>query len=189
MFSSNIKAGLRRPVLGFAAGLAASLLGGCASAIVPATETTVFENSPRAVPMSAREAWRMAEDYVAKHADCDVVVGSGGSMLPLYRDRTVLVIERMPMTALRPGMTVVFIGDSGRPVAHFLLRRTLGGWLAAGLNNRSIDNTLVHGKNYLGTVVRAFAANPTIVASDGTPPSPVADHGSPGTTGAAVSDQ
>src|SRR5688572_25643046 len=128
MFSSNIETGLRRPAFGLLVLSAALLLGGCAS-IIPATEVTVFENSPRAVEMPAREAWRLAEDYVSTHTTADVVVGSGGSMLPLYRDRTVLVIERMPMSTLRPGMTVVFIGDKGRPVAHYLLRKTIGGWL------------------------------------------------------------
>lgn len=53
-------------------------------------------------------------------------------------------------------MTVVFIGDRGRPVAHLLVKKTDQGWLAKGLANPEADRTLVRAQNYLGTVVRAF---------------------------------
>jgi hypothetical protein len=112
--------------------------------------------SPRPVRIAPREAWRQAEAFVAKNPACEIVMGSGGSMLPLYADHTVLVLQRMPVDELRAGMTVVFIGDRGRPVAHMLVERTSRGWRAQGLANRNQDETVVRARNYIGTVVKAF---------------------------------
>ncbi len=129
-------------------------------------------NSPQVEPVAARDAWRMAEVFTAGGPECDVVVGSGDSMLPLYPDQTVLLIRRLPIADLRSGMTVVFIGDRGRPVAHLLVKKTDHGWLAKGLANLEADRTLVRAQNYLGTVVRAFcpvmgrAAASTVAATE-----------------------
>lgn len=112
--------------------------------------------SPVPEPLAPREAWRIAESMAAKNPRCEVMIGSGGSMLPLYPDRTVLLVERMAMSQLRQGMTVVFIGDRGRPVAHTLIAKTPRGWLAQGLANQERDRTVIAPQNYLGTVVRAF---------------------------------
>jgi len=141
---------------------------GCAShatishsgSIVPAAD------SPVALEVSPVEAWRRAEAYVAAHPDCEPFVGRGDSMLPLYRDRTVLVVKMMTMAELRPGMTVVFFGDQGRPVAHILVKRTDRGWVARGLKNHLPDLTRVGPENYIGTVVRAFAPNAGIAAGE-----------------------
>jgi hypothetical protein len=113
-------------------------------------------NSPAPECLPAREAWRVAESHAASIPGGDVMMGSGGSMMPLYPDRTVMVVQRLPMADLHPGMTVVFIGDSGRPVAHTLVSKTPRGWTAKGLANDHLDLTLVRAPNYLGTVVRAF---------------------------------
>ena len=114
------------------------------------------ELSPRPERVAPREAWRLAESLTANKPACEVMVGSGGSMLPLYPDRTVLVVERLPIGELKRGMTVVFIGDRGRPVAHTLIEKTWRGWVAQGLANGERDRTLVRERNYVGAVVRAF---------------------------------
>ena len=103
------------------------------------------------------EAWRCAEAYVAEHPGCEVLVGSGDSMLPLYADRTVLVVCRERMSALQGGMTVVFTGDQGCPVAHALVEKTPRGWLAMGVGNSEPDRTLVRYDNFIGVVVKAYA--------------------------------
>lgn len=138
-------------------------------------------HSPEAREVAPQDAWRFAERYAATRAGCEVVVGRGDSMLPLYRDGTVLVLERMEMADLQPGMTVVFIGDSGRPVAHTLVEKTVRGWRAAGLNNGHRDETFVRSRNYVGTVVRAFSPTPALTAQ---PPPP----GEPGTSVLALRD-
>ena len=99
-------------------GLAAAVLAGAGVAAHAGTrEPTIASSSPVLVSspaperMAAREAWRFAEAFTAAHSDCDVMVGSGGSMRPLYPDHTMLIVRRLPMAELRCGMTVVFIGD------------------------------------------------------------------------------
>jgi hypothetical protein len=135
-----------------------SLLFGAAWIILIAAARagTAEASSPRPEVIAARDAWRLAEALTAAKPDHEILLGRGGSMLPLYPDGTVLVVQRLPMAELRAGMTVVFIGDRGRPVAHALVEKTFFGWLAKGLNNAEADRTRVRTDNYLGTVVRAF---------------------------------
>jgi hypothetical protein len=142
--------------------LACVLLAG----VVPASAAPSPELSPRPERVAPRDAWRIAEEFAAQNKTCEVMVGSGGSMLPLYPDRTVLLIQRLPMSELRYGMTVIFIGDSGRPVAHTLVEKTARGWRAQGLANAKRDETLVRERNYLGTVVRAFIPVMGLAADD-----------------------
>ena len=135
---------------------------GCATRVVPAAGTATAV-APLAVLSPAPEvaesgdAWRQAEALAATMPGCEVLVGSGDSMLPLYRDRTVLVVRRFAMSELRAGMTVIFTGDHGHLVAHTLVEKSPGGWIAQGLGNQQRDRTRVRSGNYLGTVIKAFA--------------------------------
>ncbi len=114
--------------------------------------------SPVAEPVAAvLDGWRLAEAYAAVHSGCEVFVGRGDSMLPLYRDRTVLVVREIAMRDLCIGMTVVFTGDRGNLVAHRLVQSTSDGWLAMGDGNREPDRTLVNRRNFVGVVVKAYA--------------------------------
>ena len=88
-------------------------------------------------------------------------------MVPLYRNRTLLVIEKQRFETLEPGMTVVFIGDTGSRVAHALIRRVRGGWEARGAGNNYRDRELVTPANFIGRVTQAIEltwprATPTI---------------------------
>lgn len=146
-------------------GVFAILLGssGCSTQPIRAVARVIAEEplsaslSPMAEEVSPREAWRLAEAYVRANPGCEVLVGSGNSMLPLYRDKTVLIVEHVGMTQLRCGMTVIFIGDSGRPVAHLLVEKTPRGWRTRGVGNAEDDRTMVRYDNYIGTVVKAYA--------------------------------
>jgi hypothetical protein len=53
-------------------------------------------------------------------------------------------------------MTVVFVGDSGFPVAHVLIRKTTDGWMAKGVSNLKCDARRVNDDNYMTVVVRAY---------------------------------
>jgi len=131
---------------------------GCASAppagAVRFPATTL---SPVAELVAPRDAWRLAEAYVREHPGSDVLVGRGDSMLPLYCDGTVLVVQPVPVSELRCSMTAVFIGDHGRPVAHVLTEKTPRGWQAIGLGNHERDLTVVGYDNLIGVVVKAYA--------------------------------
>ena len=154
---------------------------GCATQTswsVAAVCTVATAVSPVPEPVAPREAWRLAEDYARVHPRCEVLVGSGDSMLPLYGDRTVLVVERVPMGKWRMGMTVIFVGESGWPVAHTLLDQTPRGWRTMGLGNRALDRTTVRSDNYIGTVVKAFAPTVRGVATSVAPSRSVDEPGS-----------
>jgi len=112
--------------------------------------------SPAAEAAQPFDAIRLGEKYVAEHAGTDYLVGSGDSMLPLYRDHTVVVTQRIAVSDLRPGMTVVYTGEHGRPVAHVLVKKTSDGWIAMGVGNARCDSTPVTEANLLGVVVKAF---------------------------------
>ncbi len=112
--------------------------------------------SPRPEVKGLVEGWQQAEAFAAGREDAEVVLGLGESMEPLYHGRTLLVIERQRFETLAAGMTVVFTGGSGRPVAHLLVRPVPGGWEAAGLANAEPDATRVTARNYRGTVTKAF---------------------------------
>jgi hypothetical protein len=84
------------------------------------------------------------------------MVGSGDLMRPLYKDHTVVITERVPISDLKEGMTAVFLGDSGFPVAHVLVRKTRDGWMAKGLSNLRCDARRVRDDNYMATVVEAY---------------------------------
>lgn len=120
------------------------------------SQAAVAAMSPAAEVVQPFDAVRLGMEYVADHAGTDFLVGRGDSMLPLYRDHTVVVTQRIAMSGLRAGMTAVYIGESGRPVAHVLVRKTFGGWITMGVGNASCDSTRVTQDNLLGVVVKAF---------------------------------
>jgi hypothetical protein len=150
--------------------MVAGLASGCATqSTCMSARQLAEENSPKPVPVAPRDALRLAEAFVATHPGAEILLGSGGSMLPLYADHTVLVVQRMEMTELRPGMTVIFTGTRGHPIAHTLVENTSRGWIAMGLSNEEPDQTRVQARNYLGTVVKAyeprFGPAPVVLAS------------------------
>jgi hypothetical protein len=172
MFPAHIKRPLLRGGILAAVLVLGSLGTGCAShAHVAARPTISADLSPAAERVAPVDAWTLAEAYAAGRTGTKVLVGSGDSMLPLYPSRTVLVVQPMNMADLRSGMTVVFIGDSGRPVAHTLVRNTARGWIAMGIGNTVPDRRTVQFRNYIGTVVKAYLPTqdvPAMAATDTT---------------------
>jgi hypothetical protein len=114
---------------------------------------------PEVVPTF--DAIKFAKKYVVDHPGTDFMVGSGDSMLPLYKDQTVVVTQRVAVPELKTGMTAVFVGDQGRPVAHVLIRQTSDGWIAMGVGNEKPDSTPVNAANLLGIVVKAYQPSVT----------------------------
>jgi hypothetical protein len=112
--------------------------------------------SPAAEVVQPFEAMRLGKKYVAEHPGTEFLVGSGDSMLPLYKDHTVVATPKIGVADLKAGMTAVYFGDSGRTVAHVLVKNTSDGWIAMGVGNARSDSTLVTSDNLLGIVVRAF---------------------------------
>lgn len=130
-------------------------LAGCSTVT---RNEAVFIASPPPTVVTAREALGTAKFYCAQHPGSDYAIGQGNSMLPLYRDNTVLVIDRPPLSSLRLGQTVIFVAADGTPVAHPLARLTRQGWVTRGLNNADEDPDPVTENNYRGVVVLALQA-------------------------------
>lgn len=112
--------------------------------------------SPVAERVQPFEAMRLAREYVVEHPGTEFLVGSGDSMLPLYRDHTVVVTQKIAMGDLKAGMTAVYIGELGRPVAHVLVKNTSDGWVAMGVGNADCDATTVTAENLVGVVIKAY---------------------------------
>ncbi len=52
---------------------------------------------------------------------------------------------------------MLFNGNSGRRVAHALVKKMRDGWITVGVNNeQGIDDTRVTRYNYLGVITAAF---------------------------------
>lgn len=120
--------------------------------------------SPVPIATNMRTAWKQAEVFASLHPDTEVLVGQGGSMLPLYPDRTILIVERQPAERWRSGMSVAFRGRGGYDIVHVLVKQTKDGWVTAGLANSRADTSLVSERNYIGTVIRAYAEHAALVA-------------------------
>ena len=134
-----------------------SLVGsGCASMDRPVSLETASQMSPLPTIASLADATRLAKSYVAEHAGAQIALGSGDSMLPLYKNNTVIVVAPTPMAALQRGMTVVFVSAEGWPVAHVLVEKRADGWVTMGLNNPGCDAHLMSVANYVGVVARAY---------------------------------
>ena len=103
-------------------------------------------------------ALRDAEAVAARRESWQVMRGAGQSMLPLYGENSVLVVERGSFQALKSGMVAVYRDVQGDLVAHRLNARSGGGWIAKGINNRVSDPSLVTENNFVGLVFGVFNA-------------------------------
>ncbi len=147
---------LRRSLLGLVALTSLGWSGCSTQTSARYSPAAVAAMSPQAERVQPFEATELARKYVAEHADTGYLVGSGDSMLPLYRDHTVVVTRQVALADLKAGMTAVYVGESGRPVAHVLVARTSDGWIAQGVGNAFCDATPVTQENLIGVVVKAY---------------------------------
>jgi len=144
--------------------LAALLTGslfftGCSTATIAAVDLPlqdIAKYSPMPSVVTPYEAIEGAKKYVSEHPGADFSIGSGDSMLPLYRDQAVIVTERPSMVQLHLGQTVVFMGQNGVPVAHTLIKHTNEGWVTMGLGNTVADDGVLTETAYMGVVVKAY---------------------------------
>ena len=147
-------------LFGFAALVTGSLFTtGCSTTSVAAIDLPLQEiakYSPEPAVVTPYEAIEGAQQYVREHPGADYSIGSGDSMLPLYRDQAVIVTERPALVQLHLGQTVVFMGQNGIPVAHTLIKHTAAGWVTMGLGNPVADEGVLTEAAYMGVVVKAY---------------------------------
>ena len=138
--------------------LATLAWSGCGSldvtAKIPADAVARLSPAPQiATPYQAVE---FAKHYVSEHPGSDFAIGNGDSMMPLYHDRDVIILERPALENLKIGQTVMFMSDRGIPVAHIVVSHSPHGWVTRGLNNDECDPGALRDSIYMGVVVKAF---------------------------------
>jgi hypothetical protein len=112
---------------------------------------------PPTASVSRNQAWRDAELLAALAPGRLTVIGAGPSMLPVYGENTVLVLQKIDFEDLVAGMDVAYRKASGAIVLHRLVAKDGHGWRASGLNNPVEDPERVMSHNLLGIVYAAFA--------------------------------
>jgi hypothetical protein len=130
-----------------APGFLLALFAGCASEPAdPAPKT------PPSANVGKLQAWNDAEMLAQRADGRSAAVGAGNSMLPVYGDNTMLVINAVRFDELRPGMNVAYRNSRGVEVVHKLVEKEASGWRVAGLNNEESDEELVTPYNLIGVV-------------------------------------
>jgi len=76
----------------------------------------------------------------------------GQSMEPLFGKNSLVLTAHTDFKDLRLGMLVVYKDASGDLVAHRLVERADGGWVAKGYNNNKVDPALVTPNNLVGVI-------------------------------------
>jgi hypothetical protein len=124
-----------------------ALFTGCASE--PADPAA---KAPPSANVGKLQAWNDAEMLAQRAEGRSAAVGAGNSMLPIYGDNTMLVINAVPYDTLQLGMNVAYRNSRGVEVVHKLMGKEANGWRVAGLNNEEADEELVTPYNLIGVV-------------------------------------
>lgn len=142
----------------FACGLAVLLISSAAARETdsPWIRGIYTGHSPRPVTAADSEAWLKARTVADHTPAAFVLVGSGGSMQPLYAPGTILVLQQLPFAELKRGQTALYRTKQQKVVAHVLVAKARDGWRVQGLNNAMHDMEPVVCENFVGVVVAAF---------------------------------
>ncbi len=105
-----------------------------------------------------RNAVGDALEVASTDPDWKVMRGAGDSMLPLFGDSSLLLVERTDYSSLKVGMIAVYRDGEGDLVAHRIFSREGCGFRAKGFNNRRLDSDPVTGANFLGIVFGVVTA-------------------------------
>jgi hypothetical protein len=124
-----------------------ALFAGCAS-----EPEDPAAKAPPSANVAKLQAWNDAEMLAQRAEGRSAAAGAGNSMLPIYGDTTMLVINAVPYDTLRTGMTVAYRNSRGIEVVHKLIGQEAHGWRVAGLNNEEADEELVTPLNLIGVV-------------------------------------
>ncbi len=151
--------GFRASVMAAAALLALPV--GAAGITSARAFAAITRETPRATFVAPGRQMERAALAAAAIPGATACWGVGGSMAPLYPERTAVVVAPVKFAALKRGMTVVYVDRGGHTVAHALVGDLPQGWVAQGVNNDWEDDDLVTPQNLLGVIVRAYAPRET----------------------------
>ena len=129
-----------------------------------------------ALSLPYKKAIRDAEKVAELSESWRVMRGAGNSMLPLYGENSVLLVEMTDFEYLGAGMIAVYRDTNGDLVAHQVRGRARDGWITQGINNRREDPSPVTTLNFVGTlfgVLNASEGASSLSASEATSKYPV----------------
>jgi len=144
----------------------ALVFSGCSSLSVGRDLDMIVALAPAPVLVSQGAELRSAEAAAANVVGAQAFLGAGESMQPLYASGTAIVVTPCAFSDLRAGMSVVYVNRGGRGVAHALVAKSGGGWIAQGVNNPDQDKDLVTTRNFVGVITQAYASSDTTLRRD-----------------------
>lgn len=121
----------------------------------------IIERTPAPRLVAEGKQLKAAEEFAAKLPRAHALWGIGRSMEPLYATNTAVVVQEIDYDDIKKGMTVVYVKNNGRRVAHSVVGETRGGYLVQGVNNDQEDTELVTADNFIGVITQAFASADT----------------------------
>lgn len=117
----------------------------------------IITRTPAPQLVAEGQQLKVAERAAAQIPGAVAYWGIGASMEPLYATNTAIVVTPIAYDAVKKGMTVVYIKNNGRRVAHTIVGETHGGYLVQGINNDEPDAGVVNEENLIGVIVSAYA--------------------------------
>jgi len=118
----------------------------------------IIERTPAPRLVAEGTQLKTAEQFAATLPRAHALWGIGRSMEPLYAPNTAVVVQEINYDDIKKGMTVVYVKNNGRRVAHSIVGETRGGFLVQGVNNDEEDAELVTPENFIGVITQAFAS-------------------------------
>jgi signal peptidase I len=128
----------------------------------------IIERTPAPRLVAEGTQLKTAEKFAATLPRAQALWGIGRSMEPLYAPNTAVVVQEMNYEDIKKGMTVVYVKNNGRRVAHSVVGETRGGFLVQGVNNDREDAELVTPENFIGVITGAFASADSVFRAETT---------------------
>ncbi len=126
----------------------------------------IIERTPAPRLVAQGSELKAAEAHAATLSNAHALWGIGRSMEPLYATNTAVVVQEINYDDIKKGMTVVYVKNNGRRVAHSVVGETRGGFLVQGVNNDEEDAELVTADNFIGVITQAFASADTVFRAE-----------------------
>lgn len=128
----------------------------------------IIERTPAPRLVAEGTQLKTAEEFAAILPRAHALRGIGRSMEPLYAPNTAVVVQEIDYDDIKKGMTVVYVKNDGRRVAHSVVGETRGGFLVQGVNNDREDAELVTPDNFIGVITQAFASADSVFRAETT---------------------
>jgi hypothetical protein len=121
----------------------------------------IVARSPGLQLVAEGQELKTAELMAARLSNAVAYRGVGESMEPLYPSNTAVVVVPIEYDRIKKGMTVVYVNDEGRRIAHCVVGETHDGFLVQGVSNDEADSEVATEQNFIGVIIQAYASAET----------------------------